>query len=439
MRLLHTPTLSNNSCKRRTGCIGYLRSHDFTHVMNKRFVLVVDDSSDFLSLVELALEPVAEQHYLGILHATGGEEALALLEQHPSTAALLTDLAMPTMDGLELIRRCRTRYPLLQIVVLSGRSDSGAIIEAIRAGASDYIIKPPTLEELESSLLSALERYSQLERQLQVRDKLEQYERELAIAASIQRQMLPLPLEQNRCRNVSVAALLMPARHVAGDFYDHWLMPDDRLAVCIGDVSGKGISAALLMAMTKTLLRSHIEHGSTLTDALGATNRVLAANNPQAYFVTAIAAIFDPRSGILEMCNAAHADPFCIGADGGIRQLSLPHGMPLGALETSTYQSIQVPLSAGDRVLFYTDGVLDALSGDLAEQDSAWRTVIARALARRGADFPSALIAELSPLWLAEHLPDDVTVLTLEYKQMACASLEEGTPSTPSTKTRPSV
>lgn len=387
--------------------------------MNKRFVLVVDDSSDFLNLVELALEPVAEQHHLGILHATSGQKALAQLEQYPSTAALLTDLAMPTMDGLELIRRCRTRFPLLQIVVLSGRSDSGAIIEAIRAGASDYIIKPPTLEELESSLLSALERYSQLDRQLQVRDKLEQYERELAIAAGIQRQMLPLPLDSSRCRNVSVAALLMPARHVAGDFYDHWLMPDDRLAVCIGDVSGKGISAALLMAMTKTLLRSHIEHGSTITEALTATNRVLASNNPQAYFVTAIAAIFDPTTRTLEICNAAHADPFCISADGGIRQLSLPHGMPLGALETSTYQSIQVQLSAGDRVLFYTDGVLDALSGDLAEQEHVWRQVICRALAHHGVDLQSALIAELSSVWVAEHLPDDVTVLMLELSGSA--------------------
>ncbi len=387
--------------------------------MNKRFVLVVDDSSEFLSLVELALEPIAEQHQLGILHATSGQEALALLEQHPSTAALLTDLAMPTMDGLELIRRCRSRFPLLQIVVLSGRSDSGAIIEAIRAGASDYIIKPPTLEELESSLLAALERYSQLDRQLQVRDKLEQYERELAIAAGIQRQMLPLPLDSSRCRNVSVAALLMPARHVAGDFYDHWLMPDDRLAVCIGDVSGKGISAALLMAMTKTLLRSHIEHGSTITEALAATNRVLASNNPQAYFVTVIAAIFDPKTGILEISNAAHADPFCISADGDIRQLSLPHGMPLGALETSTYQSVEVQLSVCDRVLFYTDGILDALSGDLAVQEDVWHQVIRRALSHHGTALPSALIAELSSLWLAEHIPDDITVLTLEYQSVA--------------------
>jgi len=184
-----------------------LRSYNFTQKMNKRFFLVVDDSSDFLSLVELALEPVAEQHHLGILHATSGQKALAQLEQYPSTAALLTDLAMPTMDGLELIRRCRTRFPLLQIVVLSGRSDSGAIIEAIRAGASDYIIKPPTLEELESSLLSALERYSQLDRQLQVRSKLEHYERELAMAAGIPRQVLPLPVESSGCRNMSEAGL----------------------------------------------------------------------------------------------------------------------------------------------------------------------------------------------------------------------------------------
>lgn len=384
--------------------------------MNKRFVVVVDDSSDFLNLVELALEPIAEQHYLCTLHTTNGEEALALLERHQNTAVLLTDLAMPTMDGLELIRRCRSRFPLLQIVVLSGRSDSGAIIEAIRAGASDYIIKPPSLEELDASLLSALERYSQLNHQLQMRDKLEQYERELAIAASIQRQMLPLPLDSNKGRNVNIAALLMPARHVAGDFYDHWLLPDDRLAVCIGDVSGKGISAALLMAMTKTLLRSHIEHGSAITEALAATNRILASNNPQAYFVTAIAALLDPKTGILEICNAAHTDPFCISADGSIRQLTLTHGMPLGALETSTYHSVEVQLSVGDRVLFYTDGILDALSGDLAEQEHAWRQVIGNALARQGVDLPSALIAELSSVWVAEHIPDDVTMVMLELR-----------------------
>lgn len=383
--------------------------------MNERCVLVVDDSSDFLALVELALGPIAQQHHLRLLHATSGEGALALLEHEPNVAIMLTDLAMPTMDGLELIRRCRMHYPLLQIVVLSGRSESSAIIEAIRAGASDYIIKPPSLDELEASLISALERYNQLDRQLEIRNKLEHYERELAIAADIQRQMLPPPLTSDRSHKTHVAALLMPARHVAGDFYDHWQRPDGRLALCIGDVSGKGISAALLMAMTKTLFRSHIEHGSSITEALEATNRVLASSNPQAYFVTAIGALFDPHSGIIELCNAAHTDPFCIHVDGSISELSIPHGMPLGALESSTYQSVTTQLVPGDRLLFYTDGILDALSNDLGEQQRAWQDIIKRALARSTPNLPPAIIAELSSVWVSEHIPDDITLLCLEY------------------------
>lgn len=387
--------------------------------MSGRTVLVVDDSTDFITLVELALEPLASRQNLRLLHASSGEEALALLSAHPDTAVLLTDRRMPTMDGMELIARCRQQYPLLQVVTLSAAGDGDSIIEAMRAGASDYIVKPPSLEELEAALERALERYDEFERALQLRQRLQDYERELAIAADIQRHMLPPSRAEDDRDRYHLSALLVPARHVAGDFYDHWQTSDGRLVLAIGDVSGKGVSAALWMAMTKTLLRSHLEHQLSLPEALSAVNLALASNNPHAYFVTACVALLDPTTGMVELSNAAHYAPYRISRNGTIEQLQMPCGMPLGALQTSTYASTSLVLLPGDRLLFLTDGILDALSPDLAAQQLLLEELLVRACLEEGSSLAAGVIAQLSRQLVADSLPDDVTLVILEYQPAA--------------------
>lgn len=378
-------------------------------------VLVVDDSTDFLAIVELALEPLAKQHHLRILHATDGKEALSLLQQHPDTAVLLTDLAMPEMDGLELITESRKHYPLLQPVVLSGSSDGASVIEAMRAGASDYIVKPPTIAELERSLSHAIARYEELRRALQLQDRLRGYERELTIAADIQRHMLPPPIANDSQQRYRVSAMLLPARHVAGDFYDHWSTSDGRLILTLGDVSGKGVSAALWMAVTRTLLRSHLESDLSPALALERTNRVLASNNSRAYFVTALVVSFNPHSGELLIANAAHPSPIRIGKDGTLSHMNTKPGMPLGAIESSTYQCSSHTLEPGDRLVLFTDGILEAVASDLSAQETEWENLLRVVSVSSDHELISTIVARLSASWIAEHFPDDVTLLTLEY------------------------
>ncbi|MCX8051277.1 MAG: SpoIIE family protein phosphatase [Chlorobi bacterium] len=381
----------------------------------ERTIVVCDDSSEFLAMVELALEPIAAVNHLRILHASSGEEALALLQSHPEAAILLTDLAMPTMNGLELIAQCRRLYPMLQSVVLSGAADAHSIIEAIRAGATDYIVKPPTLEELETALSNALARHAELEQAFRTRERLRGYERELAIAAEIQRHMLPPSHVHDPEDRYDLSALLVPARHVAGDFYDHWVTSDGRLVMAVGDVSGKGVSAALWMAVTKTLLRSHLEHDPSPVRAMEATNRALATNNPQAFFVTVLVAVFDPDTGDLCIVSAGHPPPYCISEGGTIRQLELQRGMPLGAIESNTFASSVYRLHSGDRLVLFTDGALDAASDDLALQQEQWADIVGRAVAC-GGDLTASLIAALSVRWVSDTFPDDVTFVVLDYK-----------------------
>lgn len=381
----------------------------------EHIVLVVDDSSDFLAIVKLALEPLAQQHNLRILHASDGKEALALLQQYPDTAVLLTDLAMPEMGGQELIAECRKRYPLLQPIVLSGSSDGASVIEAMRAGARDYIVKPPTIAELEQSLSNAIVRYDELRHTLQLQDRLRGYERELTIAADIQRHMLPPPIAGDSQQRYRVSALLIPARHVAGDFYDHWCTSDGRLILTLGDVSGKGVSAALWMAVTRTLLRSHLESDLSPALALERTNRVLASNNPRAYFVTALVASLNPQTGELLITNAAHPSPIRIEKDGTLSRIHTNRGMPLGAIESSTYQCTNHTLEPGDRLVFFTDGILEAVASDLSAQETEWENLLHAVSLSPPAELSTAIIARLSAHWIAEHFPDDVTLLTLEY------------------------
>ncbi|WP_296808125.1 SpoIIE family protein phosphatase [Thiocapsa sp.] len=196
-----------------------------------------------------------------------------------------------------------------------------------------------------------------LEQQL----RFEHMQKELAIAQEIQLGMLPHDLDLDLGPEIDLAAEIMPASLVGGDFYDVIPMPPDEYGVAIGDVSGKGVPAALFMVRTLTLLRTELLKSQPLEDALRNVNLRLCEENAASMFATLIVAIVNKSTGQLRYVNAGH-DPVLFGERGrDYRPLPPPSGILIGLDETATYVVESLTLREQDVLVLYTDGVTEAM------------------------------------------------------------------------------
>ena len=192
----------------------------------------------------------------------------------------------------------------------------------------------------------------------QERIERERVEQELTLARRIQQASLPRSVPE--LAGWEISHHCQPAREVSGDFYDFQLLSDDRLGLLVGDATGKGVPAALVMATTCGMLRavSQALGSSSPGEVLEQVNEALCPNIPSSMFVTCFSTILDPESGRLLYANAGHDLP-CLWHDGGAQQLSA-RGMPLGLMPGMGYEEKQTILRAGDCTLFYSDGLVEA-------------------------------------------------------------------------------
>ena len=182
-------------------------------------------------------------------------------------------------------------------------------------------------------------------------------ERELQVAREVQASLLPRHTPQ--IEGWEFAAFWQPAREVAGDFYD--FIPGDRLGVVIADVSDKGMPAALFMALSRSIVRASVAHIHQPAEGISQANRLICADATNGMFVTLFYAQLDPVTGELVYVNAGHNPPLLLRAGSGELIELLRTGMVLGIHESGLYDQRSVTLNAGDLILFYTDGVTDAL------------------------------------------------------------------------------
>ena len=193
--------------------------------------------------------------------------------------------------------------------------------------------------------------------------KYQHLEKELETAAKIQAGILPdgdrLLLQSPE---VDVCALINQARLVGGDFYDALMLDDEHIYLAIGDVSGKGMPAALLMMRTFTSLRLLVSNNPGFQDVIPSVNRMLAGNNDDMMFVTLFAGVLNLRTGLLRYVNGGHNPPFlsCNGA--GYRLMELPAGTLVGIQDRARFPVAELRLHPGDSLLLYTDGIPEAMN-----------------------------------------------------------------------------
>jgi len=239
-------------------------------------------------------------------------------------------------------------------------------------------------------------------------------ERELALASEIQSGMLPRSFPD--CPQVEIAATLQPARQVGGDLYDA-VAVGPKLWFLVGDVAGKGVGAALFMAVTRTLFRAVVPSAGSLGDAVGRINRELARDNDKAMFVTAFLGCLDLPSGELSFVNAGHPPPPRLRGDGVIETLDAPPGPPLGALESFEYVPGSARLEHGDGLVLYTDGITEAENGEL-EQFTVDRLLscLGPVAGRPAPEVVDALVGGVREFVNGNAPSDDLTALVLRYR-----------------------
>jgi sigma-B regulation protein RsbU (phosphoserine phosphatase) len=325
-------------------------------------ILVVDDEPDLESLVRQRFRKQVRDKVYAFAFAQNGAEAIKQIENDPETELVLTDINMPVMDGLTLLIKLLELNPIIQPVVVSAYSDMKNIRTAMNRGAFDFLTKPIDFEDFEITINNALNQLRRLKEADQNRDQLASVQRELTVARSIQQSMLPhgfAPFAGSAA--LDVAATMLPARNVGGDFYDYFQLDADRFGFVIGDVSGKGVPAALFMAMSRTVLKAVALRGQPPGECLREVNAFLCGENHAGLFVTVFYGILNFRTGELQYSNGGHNPPHVLPAGGELTALDTEmSGTVLGMLEDADYPTCQTQLLAGDALFLYTDGVTEA-------------------------------------------------------------------------------
>jgi len=199
-----------------------------------------------------------------------------------------------------------------------------------------------------------------LERETQARERIAS---ELRIAAEIQTSMLPskFPPFPER-KEFEIFAMMDPAKEVGGDFYDFFFIDKNRLCFVIGDVSGKGVPAALFMTISKTILKTEALRGLSSEEVLNRVNNILYPDNQTCMFVTIFSAILDLETGELQFANGGHNPPLICGSGRFFEFMDVPRGFVVGAIANSKCAGGKLTLRPNDIIFLYTDGVTEAMN-----------------------------------------------------------------------------
>ena len=370
-------------------------------------VLIVDDVK---ANVDILVEALRGEYKLAV--ALGGQQAIDIVRRDPPDLVLL-DIVMPDIDGYEICRRLRaadgTRE--LPIMFLSSLEDVTDKARGFEVGGNDYLTKPFEILEVKARVRSLLKAKSYADAVKAAA------ERDLRIAREIQTGLLPADIPaQVQGTGLEVYAVLEPAHQVGGDLYEVLRLGSERVLVAVGDVSGKGIPAALFMAVTMTILRSMARQGHAPEEILRLLNDELLQQNPRGMFVTLQLLVFDPVNRRVTCASAGHHATACV-VPGRSPRLAFPSsGRVLGLLPSDTIGSETLELEPGETFVLFTDGVTEAFdsNGDLFGEER----LVAHLQASPGESARETTLGVLDAVRryaAGAKQSDDITVVSVRY------------------------
>ena len=382
-------------------------------------LLVVDDNPDNRYVLTQRLRRLG---HTDIDAAEDGQAALdAIARQAEPYDAILLDVMMPRVNGVEVLETLAEdgRLARMPVIMISASSEIDTVVRCIELGAEDYLPKPFNPVLLRARLGAVLEKK-------RLRDALERqllrFERELAEARRQQLSMVPdeFPAPGPGCP-VAVHAVMVPAREVGGDLYDCFEAAPGILCIAVGDVSDKGVPAALFMARTRSLLRAAaLQHADTAgapprPSVLAAVlNEELCKNNPLGMLATLLVGFLDALSGRFAFANAGHPRPLLLSPERGVEEVATKPDPPLGIVPGLRHADHEVVLASGEGLVVITDGLPEMT--DPGGAFYSMKRVLADLHALRCAapeTITAALLSNAQAFADGSPAADDVTVLAL--------------------------
>ena len=335
-------------------------------------ILIADDQPDVLRALCMLLKG---QGYATETVASPAELLQAVAREEFDLLLMDLNYARDTTsgrEGLDLVTQLKTMQRIPPIVVMTGWATVGIAIEALRNGVSDFVEKPwsntQLLEVLRKQITLGRERRESALRAEQeththelIASQLREQEREIAEARAIQEGLVPKEIPQ--LPGYEITATWQSARVVGGDYFDVLLLKDDMIGLCIADVAGKGMPAALLMSNLQAAVRGLVSASISPEDVCVRLNTLLCRNMASDRFVTFFYAQLDASSRTLRYVCAGHNPPVVMRRDGSHERLEEGGGV-LGIFAGQAFESGSVDLRDGDRLVFFTDGVTEVRSAE---------------------------------------------------------------------------
>jgi len=322
-------------------------------------------------------------------------------------------------EGLDLVSEIRSMDSLLPVVVMTGWSSVGLAVEAMRRGASDFIQKPWDNQDLLQKLQSQISLVRAQRRAQRLREE------ELQEAREIQDRLLPKKLP--KVHGYEVAAMTQPLRFVGGDYYSIVHIGERHTALCIADVAGKGMPAALLMSSLQAALKPLVGQRLAPRELCHRLNRILCEITPVGKFISFFYAVLDSVDNRLTYCNAGHNPPLLIRADGTSTELEAA-GAVLGQFPQWPYAESQLQMKSGDRLLLFTDGLVEACNADEESFGEHNLIGVARENPGSSAEGLMGLLMRAAARHSGEHFQDDASLIVLKATEGATLDLD-GAPS----------
>ena len=381
-------------------------------------ILSVDDEMDLeLLLTQYFRRKIRKGEY-EFVFAHNGLEALTMMVKHPDIEIILSDINMPEMDGLTLLAKLNEmRNPALKVIMVSAYGDMGNIRQAMNNGAFDFATKPIDLDDLSVTIEKAIEQIEYVHQSQAEHTQLESLKSDLTIASEIQQAILPriFPPFPELTDKLDIAASMTPAKDVGGDFYDFFRIDDDRIGFVMADVSGKGIPAAIFMAVSRTLIRATGIRGGKPSECIAYSNKLLAAESVDSMFVTVFYGILNVNTGEVTFCNAGHNPPYLMKSDGTVEPLPIMNDPVVGAIDGLDYHDGTLQLEHGDSIVLFTDGVTEAVNKDFEEfGDSRLKKTLEGVTRQSCQQTIETVKADVAAFVGEAEQSDDITILALK-------------------------
>lgn len=382
-------------------------------------ILSVDDEQDLEILLTQYFRRKIKKGEYEFTFVHNGLEALQTILSQPDFDIILSDINMPEMDGLTLLTKINElRNPAMKCIMVSAYGDMENIRTAMNRGAFDFTTKPINLEDLEKTIEKAIEQIKFVKNAQNEHLQLKSIQSDLKVAREIQETILPkvfdpFPTE----KTFDMYAYMNAAKYVGGDFYDFFTIDEDRLGFVIADVSGKGVPAAIFMAISRTVIRAIAISENSAAMCLKRANEMLCKESVNDMFVTVFYGILNIHTGIITYSNGGHNPPIMMSHDKTVSFVPLTGDRILGVMEDSTYHEKELTLTPGDSLFLYTDGITEAKnkSNELYGE----KRLLASCMEMTGSsskEIVEHITKNVGDFVLGAVQSDDITLLTISYR-----------------------